>query len=115
MKKILVAGWFSFDGMGASAGDIMARDLACEWLRRAGHAPEIAVAPPFIGGVDWQTIDPLDYSGVVFVCGPFGEGPPIVEFLDRFRSLSLAGLDLSMLQPLEEWNPFKVLLERDSN
>ena len=27
--KTLVAGWFSFELMGASAGDLMARDVAC--------------------------------------------------------------------------------------
>ena len=30
--KTLVAGWFSFEQMGASAGDLLARDLVCEWL-----------------------------------------------------------------------------------
>ena len=27
--RILVAGWFSFEDMGATAGDIIARDIAC--------------------------------------------------------------------------------------
>jgi hypothetical protein len=36
MKKTLVAGWFSFEDMGASAGDLMARDLACDGLKQAG-------------------------------------------------------------------------------
>ena len=28
--KTLVAGWFSFEQMEASAGDLLARDLVCE-------------------------------------------------------------------------------------
>src|SRR5580700_8487927 len=115
MKKTLVAGWFSFEDMGASAGDLMARDLACDWLKQAGHRIEVAVAPPFVDGVDWRTVEPTEYAQVVFVCGPFGEGPPIIEFMDKFRGSAFSGLDLSMLKPLDEWNPFRVLLERDSN
>lgn len=113
--KTLVVGWFSFEEMGASAGDLMARDLACEWLSSAGHNVEVAVAPPFTDGIDWRGAAPADYSHVVFVCGPFGNGEPVTEFLDKFRGIPLIGLDLTLLEPLESWNPFKFLLERDSS
>jgi hypothetical protein len=113
--KVLVAGWFSFEEMGATAGDLMARDVACTWLEQAGHAYDIAVAAPFTEGIDWQTVDPQAYSHVIFVCGPFGNGPPITDFLPRFAHCKLIGLDLSMLEPLEVWNPFDLLLERDSS
>lgn len=113
--KILVAGWFSFEEMGATAGDLMARDLACEWIQRAGRAYDVALAPPFCGGVDWRSVNPGSYSHVVFVCGPFGNGWPLVEFLERFAGQRLIGLNLSMLQPLDVWNPFALLLERDSS
>ena len=113
--KTLVAGRFSFEQMGATAGDLMARDVACEWLTQAGRTWDVAVAAPFTGGVDWRTVDPADYDEVVFVCGPFGNGWPITEFLPRFAHCRLLGLDLSMLQPLEEWNPFELLIERDSS
>jgi len=112
--KILVAGWFSFEQMGASAGDLIARDLACSWLDEAGVAYDIATAAPFTGGVDCNAVDPRDYDYALFVCGPFGNGPPLLEFLDRFAG-RLIGLNLSMLQPLEEWNPFEFLIERDSS
>lgn len=115
MKRTLVAGWFSFEEMGASAGDLMACDLACEWLRHAGHRCDVALAPPFAGGVDWAKVDPDHYSHVVFVCGPFGNGWPITEFLPRFARSRLVGLDLSMLEALEVWNPFELLWERDSS
>src|SRR5437870_2003591 len=113
--KTLVAGWFSFADMGATAGDLLCRDLACEWLTRAGRDYDVAHAPPFAGGVDWRVADPRGYAEVVFVCGPFGNGPPLVEFLERFRDCRLVGLNLSLLEPLEAWNPFDLLWERDSS
>lgn len=113
--RTLVAGWFSFEGMGATAGDLMVRDLVCEWLETAGHAYDVALAAPFTGGVDWRAIDPAAYSHVVFACGPFGNGEPVTEFLDRFSGARLIGVNLTMLQPLDEWNPFHLLLERDSS
>jgi Polysaccharide pyruvyl transferase len=113
--KILVVGWFSFPEMGATAGDLMVRDLACEWLEESGREYDVAVAPPFEQGVNWNTIDPAGYSDVVFVCGPFGNGWPLTEFLRRFQNSSLVGLNLTVLEPLDDWNPFSLLLERDSD
>ena len=113
--KILVAGWFSFEGMGATAGDLLTRDLVCRWLEEAGRLYDVAVAPPFAGGVDWRAADPADYSDVVFVCGPFGNGRPIAALFERFAGRRLVGVNLSMLEPLETWNPFTLLLERDSS
>ena len=113
--KVLVAGWFSFEQMGASAGDLLARDLVCEWVQGAGYHYDIAVAPPFRGGVDWRETDARDYGAVIFVCGPFGNGPPLTEFLPHFSGVPLIGLNLSMLETLATWNPFRLLLERDSD
>jgi hypothetical protein len=113
--RALVAGWFSFPEMGATAGDLAARDLACDWLARAGWASDVAHAPPFAGGVDWRTAAPDDYDALVFVCGPFGNGWPVTELLERFAGVRLIGLNLSMLEPLEAWNPFDLLAERDSS
>jgi len=101
--------------MGATAGDLMARDVACGWLREAGHEVEVAVVPPFTGGVNWQTADPAQYSSILFVCGPFGNGEPLLEFFDRFREVPMFGLDLSMLESVRTWNPFVTLWERDSD
>jgi Polysaccharide pyruvyl transferase len=115
LTKALVAGWFSFEAMGATAGDLIARDLACQWLAEAGRHSDVAVAPPFEGGVDWRTVDPDEYAEVVFVCGPLGNGWPVTEFLERFARRRLVGLNLSMLEPLDVWNPFELLVERDSS
>jgi hypothetical protein len=113
--RVLVAGWFSFEQMGATAGDILARDLVCRWLDEASVPHDIATAPPFAGGVDWRSVEARQYGHVVFVCGPFGNGWPVTDFLARFAGSRLVGVDLSMLQSLDEWNPFDLLLERDSS
>jgi hypothetical protein len=112
--RVLVAGWFSFSGMGATAGDLLSRDVTTGWLTQAGIQYDIATVPAFGDGLDWRDADPSSYTHVVFVCGPFGNGPPLVEFLDRFRQCRLFGLNLSMLEALEQWNPFEALFERDS-
>ncbi len=113
--KTLVAGWFSFEGCNVTAGDLMARDVACEWLESAGHSYDVALVPPFIDGVDWRAVDPKTYSHVVFVCGPFPCDRNSTEFVQRFSGCRLIGLDLSMIEPLNVWNPFDVLIERDSS
>jgi hypothetical protein len=112
--RVLVAGWFSFSGMGTTAGDLMSRDVATSWLAEARIPYDIAAVTSFGEGLDWRTADPAAFSHVIFVCGPCGNGPPLVEFLYRFRKCRLFGLNLSMLQPLEQWNPFEALFERDS-
>lgn len=114
-SRCLVAGWFSFESMGATAGDLLARDLVAQWLRRAGVHFDLATAPPFTGGIDWREADPGRYRHVLFVCGPFGDGPPVNTMLDRFRNCRWLGLDLSMLAPLATFNPFASLWERDSD
>ena len=113
--RALVCGWFSFEEMGATAGDLLSRELVCGRLREAGIDYDVAVAPPFDGGVRLSAVDPGGYTHLVFVCGPFGNGWPITELLPRFQHCRLVGVNLSMLQPLDEWNPFDVLLERDSS
>lgn len=113
--KILVAGWFSHEKGHATAGDLLAAELTCDWLERAGYSYDIAVDPPFKGGINWRLTNPKDYSQVIFVCGPFSQGPLEAEFLKHFAGCRLIGLDLTMLIPLNKWNPFDVLFERDSS
>jgi hypothetical protein len=111
--RTLVADWFTFEQMGATAGDLVARDVACDWLERAGHPYDVALAPPFSGGVDWRLVDPQSDSHGVFVCGPFGNGWPLTAFLPRFAGCRFVGPILSMFEPLDGWNPVSFLLERD--
>jgi hypothetical protein len=113
--RTLVAGWFSFETGHATAGDLLARDVACEWLEQIAQPYHVAFVPPFSGDVDWRQVDPADYSHVVFVCGPFENGDSEREFLGRFSGCRLIGLNLTMLLPLEVYNPFEALVERDSS
>jgi hypothetical protein len=105
----------ALERMGASARDLMAREVVCNCLQAVDRDYDVALAPPFEGGKDWSSADPADYSEVIFVCGPFGNGPPLTEFLERFAELPLVGINLSLLEPLEVWNPFDLLLECDSS
>ena len=115
MTRALVAGWFSFDGMGATAGVVLAAGVAKAWLTVAGREVLVAVVPPFVGDVFLDAVDPATIDELVFVCGPFGNGWPVTDMLWKFKGVRLLGLDLSMLQPLAEWNPFDLLVERESD
>ena len=82
-NKVLVAGWFSFEGGHATGGDIFAMEVAVDWLKQAGFEKiDVAFDPPFKGGVDWRHVDPAAYSHVVFVCGPFEQKLYEAEFLE---------------------------------
>lgn len=112
-KKVLVIGWFSFEQMGATAGDIVSKDLACQWLMEAGCAFDVALAHPFGGGVNWQAVAPQDYAVVLFVCGPFVLEPPLPDLLQRFAHCKLAGLNVTVLED-DAFQRFDLLIERDS-
>ncbi len=111
--KSLVAGWFSFDEVVATVGDLLARDVLCGWLDRARIAYEVANAPLVGGGIDWRTADPADYDRVIFVCGPFGRRPLPAQLVERFGGRPLVGVDLTMLEGEGAWNPFDLLFARD--
>jgi hypothetical protein len=113
--KVLLSGWFSFENMGATAGDIIACDLITKKLLDAGLAYDIAYAPSFEKGISWEKTRAAEYSHVIFICGPFGNGWPVNDFLDHFAGSKMIGINLSMLQPLDQWNPFDLLYERDSD
>ena len=113
--KILVAGWFSFEQMGATAGDLYSMEIVCEWLKKRNIGYNVALETPFKDGINWKEVDPKQYSHLIFICGPFGNGWPVTEFLEYFSGVKLIGINLSILQSLDEWNPFDLLLERDSS
>jgi hypothetical protein len=113
--KALVVGWFSWEHSDSTAGDFLAADVLCEWLTNAGISFDIALAPPFSGGVDMKQVQPGDYPLVLFVCGPFMKNAWEAEFLGRFADSFVCGVNVSLPVPLDEWNPFDLLLERDSS
>ena len=111
--KTLVTGWFSFEEVVATVGDLLARDVLCGWLARGGFPYEVANAPLVGGGVDWREVDPAAYGRVVFVCGPFGRRPLLERLVERFAGVPLVGVNLSMLEGEGGWDPFELLFERD--
>jgi hypothetical protein len=113
----LVTGWFSFPGMGTTAGDLVVKDLVCDWLNQAGVSYDVAVHEsfPHTAAVNWQEVEAGKYTDLIFVCGPFGNGGLARDLMDRFSHARLTGVNLSMLDSLENWNPFTLLYERDSS
>jgi hypothetical protein len=115
MLRALVGGCFSFENGHTTAGDLLACEVVCDWLREAGVEFDVAKVPGLGEGIDWATADPATYSHAIYVCGPFERGGELESrFLLRFGGSRLIGVDLTMLTPLEEWNPFDLLIERDS-
>ena len=114
--RALVLGHFSTVG-----------DIEClEWVEEvltaeaipfdvAAFMDKIAVAVP--GAVPAHEVDPARYTHLIVVCGPFWpgllqrRGPD----LRRFSRCTRIGLNLTMVEPLDAWNPFHLLLERDSD
>ena len=114
-RRVLLVGWFSFEEMGATAGDLLVRDVVAGWIDLASIPYDVALARPFSPRFDWRETDPDQYSDLIFVCGPFGNGPPVTELLERFSHCRLYGINLSLLEPLEIWNPFYYVIARDSS
>ncbi len=114
-RRALVAGWFSFENGHATAGDVMACTQMSRWLQAVGCEHDVALAPPFTGGVDWRKADPGRYSDVIFVCGPFQKGPLEAAFLSRYAECRMVGIDLSLSGATADWNPFDLLIARDSD
>jgi|GEM_PF-1150633 len=69
------------------------------------------------GALDLQTVDPGRYTHIYIICGPcspaFFEKFGIQRFVDA--GLVFVGVNLTMVEPLSAWNPFDVLVERDSD
>lgn len=55
--RIMVTSWFSFEVSHTTAGDLVAKDLVCSWLKEAGHPFDVEVTPPFSGDLEWSSAD----------------------------------------------------------
>ena len=104
-KRVLVTGYLS------TAGDVEAQQVLCSWLASRGAPYDVA---PFNAGViaaipgarGLETLEPVDYSHVVFVCGPMIPRERLGDFFERYRHCWIGGLNLSIIESLEDWNPF---------
>jgi len=107
-----LAGWFSLANGGATAGDIMVRDVVAAWLREARIDHDIA-QEPFLGpGVDWFRIPPSNYSHLVLACGPVGQDLEVAEIVKRFACCRTIALNVSFVGD-PSWQSFDRVLERD--
>ncbi len=112
--RAIVAGWFSYEQSDYTAGDLLARDVACQWLRDAGLDVVVAMVGGRDGGVELESVDPAAFTHAVFVCGPFMQHHWEAAFFERFASCTTVGLNLTLPIPIDTWQPFDVLVERDS-
>lgn len=112
--RALLVGWFSWRESDTTAGDEMSCELVRAWLEDAGVVCDVALVPPFTGGVELREVNPSAYSHVVFVCGPFVQNHWEAELFHRFADCIFVGINVTLPTPLEEWNPFDLLIERDS-
>ena len=115
-ERALVVGHLS------TIGDIECLDIVSAGLRQARLAFDVA---PFSegpraalpGAISIQSLDPQDYSHLIVVCGPCWPGM-FKQFgwdLAAFEHCLRIGVNLTMVEPVGKWNPFHVLLERDSD
>jgi hypothetical protein len=87
-------------------------ETSCATARDGRHV-DVANAEPFPAASIGSRPTRLA-TRVVPVCGPAGNGWPH-RAVGAIPSCRLVGLNLSMLEALEAWNPFSVLIERDSS
>lgn len=114
--RALLTGHFS------TVGDIESLELVRSWIEDIGIPYDVApffqsVREKMPDAVDLTMIDPAAYSHLIMVCGPVWEEQlkSIAFDLNRFRHCLTIGVNLGMVTPVQTWNPFDVLLERESD
>jgi hypothetical protein len=110
--RVLVAGWFSIEEGGATAGDLLVRDTVCAWLQAQGIPHDVAHERAIGEGVDWFRVSPSRYTHLVFACGPVGPDLAVAELVERFASCRRAAINVSLVGD-PAWRPFDLLLTRD--
>jgi hypothetical protein len=108
----LVAGWFSLEQGGATAGDLLVRDVVCAWLRARKIVHDVAQERALGDGVDWFRVPPSAYTHLVFACGPVGPELAVAELIERFTCCRRVAVNVSLVGD-PAWRPFDLLLERD--
>ena len=114
--RALVVGYFS------TVGDLEVLSVVRSWLGSAGVLHDVSafdarISTAITGSVDWRRCDPSSYTHLIVTCGPFTR-----EFfvrtgfdLDRFAHCVRMGVNLSMIAPLEDYDPLDVVVGRDSD
>lgn len=115
-NRVLLTGWFS------TVGDIESLDIVRSWVDLCDLPYDMAPFKEKIrmrmqGVIDFEQIDPEIYSHLVVICGPAWQEKFEDLHLDlsRFGHCKRIGINLTMVDPLQNWNPFDTLIERDSD
>lgn len=115
IPRALLIGHFS------TIGDIESLDIVRYWLDELGLSYDVApfaesVRKKMPGAGDLSKIDPGAYSHLVMICGPVWKEQLEALHIDlnKFQHCVRIGINLSLLVPPQSWNPFDLLLERDS-
>lgn len=115
-RRALVLGHLS------TVGDLEVLDWATARLVRLGIPHDVSAFRPGIRAaeprwVDARLVDPRPYTHLLVVCGPFGPThfAEEADLLARFAHCAWIGLNLTMVAPLDRFDPFDALLERDSD
>jgi hypothetical protein len=95
--RVLVAGWFSFDEVIATVGDQLGVETVAGWLGELDVSHDVAWAPYLGRGVCWREVDPADYTHLVFVSGPIGDGPLLRELCDAFAGCQRWAINVSVV------------------
>ena len=74
----------------------------------------LAIDPTWL---DRFTLDPARYSHLIVICGPFTPAMAVQHdaIFGRFRHCVHIGVNLTMVESVATFNPFEVLIERDSD
>ncbi|HVG48564.1 MAG TPA: polysaccharide pyruvyl transferase family protein [Rubellimicrobium sp.] len=106
----------------STVGDIEVLDWAKARLARLGLPYDVAAYAEMMRGadptwVDARRVDPSLYSHLIVVCGPLAHSQfeQEADIFARFAHCTWIGLNLTMVAPLGQFQPFDVLLERDSD
>lgn len=115
-RRALVTGHFS------TVGDIEV--LRHVEARLSGSGIPFDVAPYTLDLLDFDPtwvdagdLNPVGYTHLIVVCGPYAPDYPVKypQVFARFRHCVHVGVNLTMVAPLADNNPFDALLERDSD
>jgi hypothetical protein len=115
-RRALLTGHFS------TVGDIESLDIVREWMIELGIEFDVApfaksVRSRMDGVLDLADVDPTSYRYLVMICGPvWREQLDELELdLGAFEHCLRIGVNLTMVEEVGSWNPFDILLERDSD
>ncbi|WP_265500754.1 polysaccharide pyruvyl transferase family protein [Paracoccus beibuensis] len=115
-RRALLVGHFS------TVGDVEVLRQTERQLQAVGMAYDVAPYTDARLSIDSTWLDrftpePAHYSHLFVICGPFTPAMAVQHesIFGRFQHCVHIGVNLTMVEPLATFNPFEILLERDSD